>query len=152
MDKDVKDIEVSINLKSVAIPSGQEPDLMELITDGTLSRVEQEGRSGWKVVYSDGELTGFPDSSTEVICFDNDMAQMNREGDFTQCITMETGKRRSCEYTNEYGTLTLGVFAKDIINTLDNKGGELYLSYTLDANGALVTENHVLLTVTPRNK
>ncbi|MBQ5329722.1 MAG: DUF1934 domain-containing protein [Oscillospiraceae bacterium] len=145
-------IKVKINLKSIAVPNGDIPDVLEYVTDGTLTRIERDGREGWQIRYQDGEMTGFPGSSTELICIDDDMAQMSRVGDFTQSITMETGKHRKCDYSTEYGRMVLGVYAKHISNAITDKGGNLFLNYTLDANGILLTENRVLLTITPTSE
>lgn len=144
-----EDIKVRINLKSIAIPAGQSPDMMEFITDGVMSAYEKDGEMGWKLRYSDSELTGILNSEAELVCIDKSFAQMSRKGDFTQCITMENGKRRRCDYSNEYGRIMLGVHTKQIISTLSDEGGEVYLNYTLDAYGSLISENSVLVSVRP---
>ncbi len=143
------EIRVSINVKSIAVSSGDTPDVIEFITDGTMTSCEKDGKTGWVLRYSDSELTGVLNSEAELVCIDDSFAQMSRKGDFTQCITMESGKRHRCDYSTEYGRLVLGVHTSRISNTITDKGGDLYLNYTLDAYGTLISENQVLVTVKP---
>ena len=138
---------VSINLKSVSCTVGAEPDVMEFMTEGTLSPANDDGRTGWELSYNDSELTGFTGSTTKVKCFGRDLVSMSRTGVFDQNLIIEYGKKHHCDYDTEYGRMVLGIYTHSIINRLTEDGGELYFRYTIDANGSMVSENEVLLEV-----
>ncbi|MBP1535149.1 MAG: DUF1934 domain-containing protein [Ruminococcus sp.] len=141
---------VNIVLRSTSRIADSEPETMELITDGTLERLVDGDKSGWRVTYNDAELTGYVDSSTTVSCFGNDTASMHRTGDLTQELVMENGQLRRCLYETEYGSMLFGVYTKSIENTISDEGGELKLSYSIESNGDLVADNRVELSITGR--
>ncbi|MBR4224049.1 MAG: DUF1934 family protein, partial [Oscillospiraceae bacterium] len=74
-------MKVDIVLKSLSAPPGERPDAMELITEGELHPASEDGRSGWEIIYSDSEVTGFENSTTVVRAFGTDMVSMHRDGD-----------------------------------------------------------------------
>ncbi|MCM1579493.1 MAG: DUF1934 domain-containing protein [Ruminococcus sp.] len=139
---------VNITLKSITRSGGQ-PDAVELITEGTLRRAEMSGKTGWEITYDDSTLTGFPGAVTTVSCFGETYASMRRDGIAETDLIMEHAKRHHCLYGTPYGTATLGVYTKRIINRMTDDGGELYMNYTIDVNSAPVSENEVYLDVRP---
>lgn len=142
---------VTITLKSIC-RSGGLPDVVELITEGTLRSAEMSGKNGWEISYNDSDVTGFPGSVTTVSCFGETYASMRRDGgaSFTESnIIMEQARRHHCLYGTPFGSTTLGVYAKRIINRMSEDGGELYLKYTIDVNTALISENEIYLDVKP---
>ncbi len=143
-------MKVNIVLKSLTAPPDYPPEAMELITEGTLERTAENDRTGWEITYSDSEITGFENSTTKVLCFGNDIVYMHRSGDFDQDLVIEYGKKHHCDYNTEYGRLVLGVYTHRILNTITEKGGELYFKYSIDGNGSLLSENEVYLSIAVR--
>ncbi|MDE7294823.1 MAG: DUF1934 domain-containing protein [Oscillospiraceae bacterium] len=139
---------VTITLKSISRAGGL-PDAVELITEGTLRSAEMSGQQGWEISYDDSSVTGFPGSVTTVSCFGETYASMRRDGNAESNLIMEHSKRHHCVYGTPYGSTTLGIYAKRIINRMTENGGELYFKYTIDVNSALVSENEVYLDVKP---
>ena len=66
-------------------------------------------------------------------------------------LMLEKGKRHQCLYQTIAGDLMIGVFTKTMKNTLNEKGGTLEVSYTLDFNTDLVSENRFIITVEEKN-
>lgn len=143
-----KEKKVTITLKSISRAGGM-PDVIELITEGTLRKAELSGTSGWEISYDDSDVTGFDGSVTTVSCFGETYASMRRDGSAESHLIMEQARRHHCLYGSEYGSVTMGIYAKRIINRMTENGGELYLKYTIDMNSALVSENEVYLDVRP---
>lgn len=137
---------VTITLRSIS-RSGGLPDVVELITQGTLRRAEMSGKEGWEISYDDSDVTGFPGSVTTVSCFGENYASMRRDGEAESNLIMENSRRHHCIYGTPYGSTTMGIYAKRIINRITENGGELYMKYTIDVNSALVSENEVYLDV-----
>lgn len=71
---------------------------------------------------------------------------MRRGGDSTRLI-LENGKRHLCQYDTDYGNLMIGIFTSHLDTTLDDAGGKLDVSYTLDINSSLSSTNELSITV-----
>lgn len=71
---------VTITMKSISDTAGGAPDVMELITEGTLRPVTLGKVQGWEISYNDSEATGFAGSVTTVSCIGEELASMTRNG------------------------------------------------------------------------
>ena len=72
---------------------------------------------------------------------------INRKGPMRSQLMLQRGKRHQCIYQTIAGDLNIGVFTKTLENKLSDKGGELEVSYTLDFNTDLVSENRFVIKV-----
>lgn len=138
--------DVMITMTSVSAAGGV-PDIIELITEGTLCEVADGTCRGWEISYADSEATGFAGSTTTVACFGEEMASMTRCGSTDSNLIIEKNRRHHCHYGTPYGDMLLGISASRIINRMTLSGGEIYFKYTIDINSALVSENEVYLNV-----
>lgn len=66
---------------------------------------------------------------------------ITRKGSMRSQLILEKGRRHQCLYQTVAGDLMIGVFTKTLKNNLHEKGGTLEVSYTLDFNTDLVSEN-----------
>lgn len=62
-------------------------------------------------------------------------------------LILEKGKRHNCIYNTDYGTVSLGIYTSDLITDLNDDGGELTVSYTLDINTSMSSQNTVHLKI-----
>lgn len=62
-------------------------------------------------------------------------------------LILEKGRRHQCHYSTMFGDLTVGVFADKMTCDLDSYGGRLYVSYSLDFNAGLVSNNEIIIDV-----
>ena len=139
---------IKITLKSLSTPTGEAPDVIELITEGTLRSVtDAEGRNGWEISYFDSEATGFQGSETIVSCFGEELASMIRKGSTESNLIIEKGRKHHCHYGTEYGSMMIGIYTHRIINRLSESGGELYFKYTIDVNSVLISDNEVYMEI-----
>ena len=138
---------VTITMKSISDTAGGAPDVMELITEGTLRPVTLGKADGWEISYEDSEATGFAGSTTTVTCIGNELASMRRSGSADSHLVIEKDRRHHCHYGTEYGDMLLGISASRIINRLSEEGGVLYFKYTIDINSAFVSENEIYFEV-----
>ena len=76
-----------------------------------------------------------------------DKVIISRKGAFTTELTLETGKRHTCTYATEFGTLEIGVLASEIMQDLADDGGQVTLKYSLDVGGRPLIDNKVAITV-----
>lgn len=64
-----------------------------------------------------------------------------RKGETESRLLLEKGKRHQCFYKTVAGSLLIGIFTDDINIDLSEKGGSLSLSYSIDFNSDLVSNN-----------
>lgn len=81
---------------------------------------------------------------------DNDLMTIIRKGPAASRLTLERGRRHQCHYSTMFGDLMVGVFTNIIENDLNEKGGVLQASYTLDFNAGLVSKNEIHIKVTEK--
>jgi len=138
---------VTITMKSISDTAGGEPDVLELITEGTLRPVTLGKAHGWEISYKDSEATGFEGSVTTVSCIGEELASMTRNGAADTRLIIEKNRRHHCHYGTEYGDILMGISASRIVNNMTSEGGNIYFKYTIDINSALLSENELYLNV-----
>ncbi len=80
----------------------------------------------------------------------NDIVTIIRKGVTNSRLILERGRRHQCHYNTMFGDLMVGVFTNVIENDLNEKGGVLQASYTLDFNAGLVSKNEIHIKVTEK--
>ena len=78
----------------------------------------------------------------------NRSATLLHSGSATRLI-LEEGKRHYCQYDTGYGMLTIGTYAQEIDNRLDDHGGTVHIRYTLDMNASYTSFHEITVTVKP---
>ncbi len=78
---------------------------------------------------------------------ENDKVIISRKGAFSTELTLEKGKHYTCSYATEFGTLEMGVLAREIMQDLCENGGQVTLKYLLDVGGRPMSDNNVAITV-----
>lgn len=130
-----------INLHSSIITDG-EPETIDLTTTGSF--YEKDGK--YYVCYKESEATGFEGSSTCVKVWDSG-ASITRFGRHKSCLMIEKGITNLCNYDTPAGSLVLDINGVEVTNTLSEKGGDINLSYTLNAGGLLISENSIKMNI-----
>ena len=113
----------------------------ELTTSGSLDFRPD----GFTVVYNetDEELKG---CKTE-LKYENGVIVMTRSGKYNTELIIEKERRHSCFYATPYGELIMGVYTKNMFTDMNENGGTLRFSYTIDFNNDLASENDLTVTV-----
>ena len=116
-------------------------DTVELMTRGSL--VHKDG--AYYIVYKETEATGYEGCTTTVkVADDARKVSMLRFGKQTSQLVIEKGTRHLCHYETGYGAISLGVSE----HALDENGGKLQFSYTLDSGAeSFISRNLVDITV-----
>ena len=120
-------------------------DTVELMTRGSL--VHKEG--AYYIVYKETEATGYEGCTTTVkVADDARKVSMLRYGKVPSQLIIEKGTRHLCHYETGYGAVSLGVAADIIEHELNEDGGKLKFSYTLDSGAEnFISRNLVDITV-----
>ena len=134
--------EVLFKIKGVYRQNGEE-DEVELLTTGSYYK-----RNGhYYIAYDESEATGFEGTRTILKVENDDRVTMIRSGATKSQLIVDRGMRHQCHYDTGFGAMTIGVWGDRIVSSLDDHGGDLEFSYSLDINAFLASENMVYVSV-----
>ena len=120
-----------------------ESDKVEVLTTGNYLMKKDHCYIGYKE-YEENNPNDYSDNLIKV---ENDIVTISRKGSTKSQLMLEKGKRHQCVYQTPMGDLMIGVYTKSMKSTLTEKGGTLEVSYTLDFNTDLVSENKFKVTI-----
>jgi uncharacterized beta-barrel protein YwiB (DUF1934 family) len=124
-----------------------ESDKIEVLTGGNYIKKNDHSYIGYKE-YDENNPNDYFDNLIKV---EGNIVTITRKGTMQSQLMLEKGRRHQCLYRTPAGDLTIGVYTKTINSTLDENGGTLEVSYTLDFNTDLVSENSFKITVERKN-
>lgn len=120
-----------------------ETDRIEVLTAGKFMKKNDKFYINYRE-YDEENPNTYSDNLIKV---DRDVVTINRKGQFGSQLMLERGRRHQCIYNTIAGDMSIGVFTKTFNNKLNEKGGTLEVSYTLDFNTDLVSENRFFIKV-----
>ena len=120
-----------------------ESDKVEVLTTGNYLMKKDHCYIGYKE-YEENNPNDYSDNLIKV---ENEIVTISRKGSTRSQLMLEKGKRHQCVYQTPMGDLMIGVYTKSMKSTLTEKGGTLEVSYTLDFNTDLVSENKFKVTI-----
>ena len=105
----------------------QEPEVIELVTEGTLERIS----NGWEICYKESSLTGM-EGVTTIFRVEPDKITLTRTGRLHSQMVFQLGVLHESLYQMEFGTLMITVCATKMSYDIDEKGGIVDLTYGID--------------------
>ena len=71
--------------------------------------------------------------------------EMIKSGAYSSCLIIEKSKRHLCNYGTEYGDMLMGIFGREIETEFNETEGTFKFSYDIDINGAISSQNDVII-------
>ena len=105
----------------------QEPEVIELVTSGTL----EQTASGWIVSYEETDLTGMAGVTTTFLVEEGKLT-LQRTGRLNSQMVFQEGVTHDSLYEMEFGALMLSVCARKIRVDLTLDGGVIDLVYGIE--------------------
>ena len=102
-------IPVKLNIVGKQNYVGQDPDTIELVTDGYMERRGDV----WEIAYEESELTGL-EGVTSIFRVSPRGVTLRRTGRLQSQMIFQEGKRHESLYQMEFGTLMITVCARNI--------------------------------------
>lgn len=118
---------VILNIRGRQAYDGQEPDQIELITEGTMEMVS----GGWEVSYEETELTGMAGVTT-TFRVEPDKVILRRVGTLRSEMIFQKGVRHESLYKLDFGALLMAVTANYVFYDIVEDGGMIDLSYEIE--------------------
>ena len=138
-------IPVMLSLKGRQAYMDQEPDVIELVTEGTLEAVE----GGWDICYEESDLTGLSGVTT-TFRIRKDRIELSRTGKLRSQMIFREGVPHDSLYQMEFGALMIRVCAKRILVNLGAEGGMVDLIYSIEIENSAAGEVDYHLDVYPK--
>ena len=119
---------VMLSLRGIQHYPEQEPEVIELVTEGTL---EYRG-SGWDIVYEESELTGLKGVTT-TFRVEGDMVTLTRTGALSSQMVFQEGVFHESLYQTEFGfAMMITVCAGKVRYRITDQGGTIDLVYAIE--------------------
>lgn len=104
----------------------QEPEVIELTTEGTMEKTE----NGWDICYVESDLTGLAGVHTSFLV-ETDKITLTRSGKLNSQMVFAQGVAHDSLYQMDFGALMITVNATKIASTLTEAGGTVDLCYDI---------------------
>ena len=131
---------VILNICGKQYYDGQQPDVIELTTEGTMEAIA----GGWELSYEESDLTGLAGVTT-TFRVEGDRIILRRTGKLNSQMIFQQGVIHESLYHMEFGALLITVCAKQIECALSQQGGTVDLVYaiTVENNATGIVEYHL---------
>lgn len=138
---------VILSLRGCQTYLDQEPDVIELVTEGTLSYRD----GGWDIQYEETELTGLAGVTT-LFRVEPEKITLTRSGKLSSQMVFQLGVRHDSLYQMEFGALMITVCASRIMAQLDENGGFIDLVYNIEIEQSTAGEVDYHLEIRPKTE
>ena len=118
---------VVLSIRGRQTYAGQEPEVIELVTDGTM----EYRNDGWDISYEESALTGL-EGVTTTFRVEPGKVILTRTGKLQSQMIFEEGVAHDTLYQMAFGTLMMTVKATFVFFDIVEDGGTIDLSYNLD--------------------
>ena len=126
---------VMLSIRGRQSYEGQEPDSIELVTEGTMEFRD----GGWDSAYEESELTGL-EGVTTVFRVEPGKVTLTRSGRLHSSMVFQQGLVHESLYQMEFGVLMLSVCARQVYFDIVPDGGVIDLVYSIDIENSAAGE------------
>ena len=120
-------IPVMLSIRGKQAYQDQEPDIIELVTEGTMEYRDD----GWDICYEESELTGLAGVTT-TFRVERGKIILRRSGKLSSEMVFQQGISHTSLYQMEFGAFMITVCASRIFAQLGAQGGSIDLIYNID--------------------
>ena len=118
---------VVLSIRGRQVYQQQDPDVIELVTEGTLE--ERDG--GWDLCYEESALTGL-EGVTTTFSVESDRIILTRTGKLNSQMVFKEGVPHDSLYQVDFGALLITVCAERIMANISAAGGMIDLIYSIE--------------------
>jgi len=137
--------QVLITVNSVIDDASGGKDHMSLITEGTLTKEND----CYVVKYEESEITGL-NGTTTTLKVAKDSVTLIRHGNVDAMMLFEVGKTHLTDYATQYGSVILGITARNVDIDFNESGGNIKVDYILEYNRSFGGRNSLFVSVSEK--
>lgn len=120
--------------------------VIELSTEGTLREFEGD----YIITYSDDPTESGAQTKTQLTIQKSGTVILDRRGDLNSRLVITEGERNNCLYAIPQGSMTLGIYGKQVKSNMTASGGTVKMVYSIDMNLQPLSDNEVEIFVEER--
>ena len=106
---------------------GQEPEIIELVTEGTMAAVP----NGWDIRYEESDLTGLTGTTTSFLV-EPGCITLTRKGPLSSQMVFREGVYHESLYQMAFGAMMITVCASKVDFEITEQGGTIDLVYAIE--------------------
>lgn len=137
---------VTLSLRGKQTYQDQEPEIIELVTDGILEQRDD----CWYITYQESCLTGL-EGVTTTFQIEPDRITLTRTGRLNSQMVFQPGHLHNSLYQMEFGALMITVCASQIRHDLSETGGAVDLVYAIEVEQSAVGMVEYHLDIQPKH-
>lgn len=118
---------VVLTIRGRQLYDDQEPEVVELVTEGTLEKLDD----GWNISYEESALTGLEGVKTSFMLQPGKIT-LSRTGRLQSQMVFQVGVLHESLYRMEFGAMLIGVCAVDLDYHMNEDGGTVELAYRIE--------------------
>ena len=135
---------VVLSVRGVQRYEDQEPEIIELTTEGTMERQKEV----WEVSYEESDLTGLAGVTTAFRVGPRGVV-LKRTGKLQNQMIFMEGRRHESLYQIDIGALMIAVRATSVKSDLTEQGGTVDIVYNIEIEDTAMGSMEYHLTVNP---
>ena len=120
-------IPVMLSIRGTQTYPDQEPEVIELTTEGTMERQKEV----WEIAYEESDLTGLAGVTTAFRVGPRGVV-LKRTGNIENQMIFMEGRKHESLYRLDFGALMLTVQATKVHSDITEKGGTLDIHYQIE--------------------
>ncbi len=120
--------------------------VIELATEGTLREFEGD----YIITYSEDPTESGSKTKTQLTIQKSGSVILDRRGDLNSRLIITEGERNNCLYSIPQGSMTLGIYGKEVNSNMTSHGGTVKMIYSIDMNLMPLSDNEVEIFVEER--
>lgn len=137
-------IPVVLNVRGVQRYQDQEPEIIELTTEGTMERQKEV----WELSYEESDLTGLAGVTTAFRVGPRGVV-LKRTGKLQNQMIFMEGRRHESLYQLDIGALMITVKATSVKSALSEQGGTVDILYDIEIEDTAMGSMEYHLTINP---
>jgi uncharacterized beta-barrel protein YwiB (DUF1934 family) len=137
-------IPVMLNVRGVQRYQDQDPEIIELTTEGTMERQKEV----WVLSYEESDLTGLAGVTTAFRVGPRGVV-LKRTGKLQNQMIFMEGRRHESLYQIDIGALMIAVRATSVKSDLTEQGGTVDIVYNIEIEDTAMGTMEYHLTVNP---
>ena len=118
---------VLLTIRGQQTYSEQEPEVVELVTEGML----EPAGDGWQLTYEESDLTGLKGVTTSFLV-EPGRITLSRKGPLSSQMVFQEGVFHQSLYQMEFGALMITVCANRVSYDISENGGTIDLTYAIE--------------------
>ena len=137
-------IPVMLSVRGVQRYQDQEPEIIELTTEGTMERQKEV----WELSYEESDLTGLAGVTTAFRVGPRGVV-LKRTGKIQNQMIFMEGRRHESLYQLDIGALMITVKATSVKSALSDQGGTVDIIYNIEIEDTAMGTMEYHLTINP---